>query len=134
MSRRLLALAAVAAMASASLVAVSSSPAHAVCINPDSSALYMYENRDGSGDVYQATITLASLHSVHYNDKASRLWNKYTCNAWVVYDDSNFGDRRYCIRPRQTVDLHREQWNFGDKISSIRKLGNGSCSGYPTFG
>ncbi|WP_179855071.1 peptidase inhibitor family I36 protein [Paractinoplanes atraurantiacus] len=126
----------VAAMATASLFALSApaEAAQAVCIEPEPAALYLYENRNGSGDVFQATASVIDFRVFGFNDKASRVWNKYDCRAWVLYDDNQFEDRHYCIRPNQTVDLHLEKWNFGDKISSVKKLTGKSCSGYPTFG
>ncbi len=66
-------------------------------------------------------------------DEASSARNE-SDSAWVLYDDTGFRDRRYCIRPGEYVrDLHNEQWNFGDKISSVRRLSTSSCRGYPTF-
>ncbi|MFG1996309.1 peptidase inhibitor family I36 protein [Actinoplanes sp. NPDC048988] len=125
----------VVAMATASLFALSTpAEAQAVCIEPEPAALYLYANRNGSGDVFQATVSVIDFRVFGFNDKASRVWNKYDCRAWVLYDDNQFEDRHYCIRPNQTVDLHLEKWNFGDKISSVKKLTGKSCSGYPTFG
>jgi hypothetical protein len=69
-----------------------------------------------------------------FGDKASSVKNTDRANAWVLYDDDHYGDRRFCIRPGQTINnLHDPRWRFGDKISSVNRLGTRSCSGYPTF-
>jgi hypothetical protein len=68
-----------------------------------------------------------------FSDEASSLFNDST-SAWVVYDDKNYKDRRYCIRPGERVNnLHWASWKFGDKISSIRRLNSDSCAGYGPF-
>lgn len=68
-----------------------------------------------------------------FSDKASSVWNG-SDNAWVLYDDSGYGDRRYCIKANGRInDLHDPRWNFGDTISSIKRLSGNSCTGYPTF-
>jgi hypothetical protein len=137
MKQRFLAAGCVAGMVAASLFAVAA-PAQAACTNPVGAAMHLFQNRNGTKDWYPARSSDADLHqtpgSGNFNDKASRARNDYSCNAWVLYDDVNYADRRYCIRPGQNIDLHDSRWNFGDKISSIRKLGNGSCIGYPIFG
>ena len=69
-----------------------------------------------------------------FGDEASSVQNTDRSRAWVLYDDKDYGDRRFCIRPNQTINnLHSAQWRFGDKISSVRRLGTSSCRGYPTF-
>ncbi|GIH25949.1 hypothetical protein Aph01nite_42590 [Acrocarpospora phusangensis] len=66
-------------------------------------------------------------------DEASSVFND-TEDAWVLYDDSGYRDRRYCIRSGQYIgDLHHPAWKFGDKISSVLRLNTRSCAGYPTF-
>ena len=71
--------------------------------------------------------------SCSFNDKASSVRNG-SDNAWVLYDDANYDDRRYCIFAGQRIEnLHDSRWNFGDKISSIQRLPGNSCAGYPTF-
>ena len=68
-----------------------------------------------------------------FGDKASSVWNG-SDNAWVLYDDAGYGDRRYCITAGGRIsNLHDSRWNFGDKISSIKRLSGNSCAGYPTF-
>jgi hypothetical protein len=70
----------------------------------------------------------------HFGDEASSVKNTDRSNAWVLYDDDNYRDRRFCIRPNQTINnLHDSRWRFGDKISSVKRLGSSSCRGYPTF-
>jgi hypothetical protein len=67
------------------------------------------------------------------NDEASSARNN-TSVAWVLYDDTYFEDRRFCILPHQEVpDLGAPAYKFNDKISSVEKLATGSCAGYPTF-
>ncbi|WP_156046093.1 hypothetical protein [Herbidospora cretacea] len=67
------------------------------------------------------------------SDKASSLINR-DWNAWVVYDDKWFRDRRFCIRPGESVpNLSAAQWKFNDKISSAQRLDSASCAGYPAF-
>jgi hypothetical protein len=68
-----------------------------------------------------------------FSDKASSVWNG-SDNAWVLYDDAGYQDRRYCLVPGGRIaNLHDSRWNFGDKISSIKRLSGTSCAGYPTF-
>ncbi|TKK81104.1 hypothetical protein FDA94_34115 [Herbidospora galbida] len=68
-----------------------------------------------------------------FSDKTSSLTN-YDWNAWVVYDDKNYRDRHYCIRPGETVpNLSSSRWKFNDKISSAKRLQSASCAGYPAF-
>nr|WP_062331104.1 hypothetical protein [Herbidospora sakaeratensis] len=68
-----------------------------------------------------------------FNDETSSLTNN-DWNAWVVYDDKDYQDRRYCVRPGETVpNLSAQQFKFNDKISSARRLESASCAGYPAF-
>ncbi|WP_062348870.1 hypothetical protein [Herbidospora yilanensis] len=68
-----------------------------------------------------------------FNDKTSSLINN-DWRAWVVFDDKNYQDRRYCIRPGETVpNLSAQQFKFNDKISSALRLEGASCAGYPAF-
>jgi hypothetical protein len=67
-------------------------------------------------------------------DQASSL-NNNDSRAWVVYEHDTFGGRGYCINTGSEVsDLHSGILSFGDKISSVRRLGTSSCFGYPSFG
>jgi hypothetical protein len=136
MLRKVLAGVSITGLAVSSLVALAVTPASAACTNAPGAALNLYANRNSTGAYYPATAADADLHqtpnSGNFNDKASRARNSYACTAWVLYDDVNFSDRRFCIKPMQNIDLHDSRWNFGDKISSIARIGS-SCSGYPTF-
>lgn len=68
-----------------------------------------------------------------FNDLTSSAYNLDSV-AWVLYDDTNYGDRRYCIEPGQKIaNLHAAAWNFGDKISSAKRLSTASCGNYPRF-
>ncbi|MCC5577113.1 hypothetical protein IMZ11_15920 [Microtetraspora sp. AC03309] len=68
-----------------------------------------------------------------FSDKTSSLVNN-DWMAWVVYDDKNYRDRHYCIRPGETVpNLSSSRWKFNDKISSAWRLNTASCAGYPAF-
>jgi Beta/Gamma crystallin len=67
-------------------------------------------------------------------DEASSLSNNDS-RAWVVYEHDTFGGRGYCINTgREVSDLHSGIFGFGDKISSVRRLGTSSCFGFPSFG
>ena len=70
-----------------------------------------------------------------FGDVASSVKNpSSSAVAWVLYDDTGYGDRHYCIRPGQSIsNLGADAWKFGDKISSVKELGTASCAGYPTF-
>jgi hypothetical protein len=96
--------------------------------------LVLFDNRNTSGSAHGFESSDANICDlVCASDRASSVENTMSV-AWVLYDDSGFGDRRYCIKPGQVINnLHASAWNFGDKISSVRKLGTASCSGYPTF-
>ncbi|MEV7007880.1 hypothetical protein [Streptosporangium sp. NPDC051022] len=92
--------------------------------------LYLYDDSwfEGERRVYTYT-----NESIGFSDRASALENN-DWSAWVVYDDRNFQDRRYCIRGWETVNvLGAPQWKFNDKISSVKRLNSRSCAGYPTF-
>jgi hypothetical protein len=118
-------------------VCFTTTTASAACSNQPGDSLYLYKNRNSTGDLLLATASDSNLGTSsidNFNDKASRAFNSYNCNAWVLYDDTNYRDRNYCIKPGQNIDLHDSRWNFGDKTSSIKKLNTTSCSGYPTFG
>lgn len=68
-----------------------------------------------------------------FNDLTSSVYNQDSV-AWVLYDDTGYQDRRYCIAPGQRIsNLHNDAWKFGDKISSAKRLTTASCGNYPTF-
>ncbi|GIH23323.1 hypothetical protein Aph01nite_16330 [Acrocarpospora phusangensis] len=67
------------------------------------------------------------------NDEASSVEN-FTVVAWVLFDDADLRDRRYCIRPGEVVpDLGAPQYKFNDKVSSVLKLSRATCDEYPPF-
>ena len=69
----------------------------------------------------------------YYSDKISSIRNLDSV-AWVLFDDKNYQDRRYCIRPGESVpDLGAPMWKFNDKTSSVLRLTTASCTGYPAF-
>ncbi|WP_204043928.1 hypothetical protein [Acrocarpospora phusangensis] len=69
----------------------------------------------------------------YYSDKISAIRN-YDSVAWVLFDDKYYEDRRFCIRPGESVpDLGAPQWKFNDKTSSVLRLTTASCAGYPAF-
>lgn len=80
------------------------------------------------------------VHFVHsdrdlgyFGDEASSVRNEDSV-AWVLFDDDGYRDRRFCIRPEETVNnLHASPWKFGDKTSSILRLADESCRSYPAF-
>ncbi|MYW01525.1 hypothetical protein [Streptomyces sp. SID3343] len=79
------------------------------------------------------TNSVANLGSSGQGDLASSAQNTDT-SAWVLFDDRNYRDRRYCLPPGGYIaNLHSGSWNFGDKTSSVLRLGTASCAGYPTF-
>lgn len=95
-------------------------------------SLRMARNQGQSGEVHTYSGSQADLG--HFGDEASSVKNTDASHAWVLYDDDNYKDRRFCIRPNQSINnLHDSRWNFGDKISSVKRLKSSSCAGYPTF-
>lgn len=104
--------------------------AHADLGVGDPAGLYLYEDSWFEGELYVRTYS-TNLHES--SDRASSIENN-DWSAWVVYDDRNFQDRRYCIRPWEKVNvLGAPQWKFNDKISSVKRLNSYDCDGYPTF-
>jgi Beta/Gamma crystallin len=66
-------------------------------------------------------------------DQASSIRNDDS-RAWVVHENDGFGGRGYCITAGNEVsDLHSGILGFGDKISSVRRLGTPDCWGQPSF-
>lgn len=112
-------------LSAVTLSMLSAMPAHAY-----STHIVLGEHQNFAGETPGYS---RSTSSISFSDKASSVKN-YTSSAWVLYDDRGYGDRHYCIRPGQVInDLHYRAWNFGDKISSLRRLGTRSCAGHPTF-
>lgn len=116
----------------AMLTSFMSSPASAA-----DTRLVLSENRDGTGRSCYYSSSSANLNNssqcngIQFGDKASLARNIGTV-AWVLYDDTSYNDRAYCIRPGRVVDLHASR-DFGDKTSSIKQLSTSSCSGYTEF-
>ena len=50
-----------------------------------------------------------------------------TSVAWIIYDDSGYDDRNYCIRAGGSVKSLKDKWNFNDKTSSIERLSRARC-------
>jgi hypothetical protein len=66
-----------------------------------------------------------------FGDKASSAKNS-SDDAWVLYDDKNFKDTHFCLVPGERND-NLDNQDFGNKISSIKRLDGASCAGYPRF-
>lgn len=113
----------------AAATTLTASPSHATY-----SPLQLWEHTSHEG----AKLSLWSSESNlgwnrSFGDVASSLRN-LSDKAWVVYDDSGYSDRRYCIKAGQSIsNLHSDAWNFGDKISSAKVLSTAGCGDYPTF-
>ncbi|GIH23089.1 hypothetical protein Aph01nite_13990 [Acrocarpospora phusangensis] len=116
--------------AAVTLTSVAVSPAQA---DPYGSlTLYFHTNFRGDYPMryYDTRATLWSGES----DEASSVRNS-SDYAFVLFDDTRFGDRAFCIRPD-----HEEDWlgnpalGFNDKISSIKRMPNHYCHGYPEIG
>jgi hypothetical protein len=117
----------------AAVAAVAAAMATAPASQADTRAagLLLGQHQNLGGSVWYFSDNRADIGSA--GDKASSARNDDTV-AWLLFDDKNFSDRRYCLAPRHYVkDLHYASWNFGDKISSVKRLTTSSCSGYPTF-
>ena len=118
------------AVAAATALGVAT-PALAAPVTAQAGYLTLAENQNLSGQNWNYSDTNSNLGGP--GDEASSVFNG-SDRAWVLYDDTSFRDRRYCITPGQRINnLHSSSWNFGDKISSIARLGGTSCAGYPTF-
>ncbi|KAA9375415.1 hypothetical protein F5972_27005 [Microbispora cellulosiformans] len=127
LTRTITCLAAAAAVAGT----ITAAPAaHAELKPGEWAGLYLYDDSWYEGEHRVFTY---SNGSIGFSDRASSIVNN-TWLAWVVYDDRDFRDRRYCIRPWEKVDvLGAPQWKFNDKISSVQLLNSYNCDGYPTF-
>lgn len=75
-----------------------------------------------------------NMRDVDFGDKASSVMNR-TSSAWIIYDDKDYADRRFCLPPGVGVrDLGVEAMKFNDKTSSARRAGSASCpSGTPVI-
>ncbi|OJF11694.1 beta/gamma crystallin-related protein [Couchioplanes caeruleus] len=94
------------------------------------SPLTLGEHQSLSGSTWDYRSTNRAINP---EDEASSAYN-HSSVAWVLYQHDNFEGRRYCLKPGQRIsNLHDSRWDFGDKISSVQRLGVTSCNGYPTF-
>jgi hypothetical protein len=117
---------ALAAMAVLPATALTATPAQA-----GEGALWLGEHQDLQSKNWRYYATTAKLGGP--GDDASSVFND-TENVWLLFEHSNFGGRFYCIRSGQYIrDLHSPAWKFGDKISSVSRLGIRTCQGYPVF-
>jgi Beta/Gamma crystallin len=95
--------------------------------------LWLYEHTGYNGYSIALYSSDSNLWNRGFSDATSSVRNVSSV-AYVLYDDSGYSDRRYCIRSGESIsNLHNDAWKFGDKISSVKKLGSNSCEGYPRF-
>lgn len=75
-----------------------------------------------------------NMNDVDFGDKTSSVINR-TGAAWVLYDDSGYGDRRFCIPPGVSVrDFGVDAYKFNDKVSSAKRMPDAKCpSGTPVI-
>jgi hypothetical protein len=126
MTRTLRALLSATALATVTLATVAA-PAHA-----DGGFLVLYTDSLFKGDplVYWQSDPAMSYWS---SDKASSVRN-HDSVAWVLFDDKQYRDRRFCIRPgKEMAYLGAEAYRFNDKISSVRRMPTADCEGHPEF-
>jgi hypothetical protein len=110
------------------------SAAHAATFIDHHNLPYLYLFTDSwYEDIYDVYPDSEDNFSYSDNDEASSAKN-LSAVAWVLYDDTYYRDRRFCIRPGEEVpDLGAPAYEFSDKISSVKRLDTASCAGYPTF-
>jgi hypothetical protein len=65
------------------------------------------------------------MNDVNFGDKTSSTVNN-TAHAWVLYDDHDYGDTRFCVAAGYVVDDWHD-YGFNDKISSARPLSTAYC-------
>ncbi|GAA2904811.1 hypothetical protein GCM10010517_70930 [Streptosporangium fragile] len=99
--------------------------------------LYASNEFEGSTRVWSDSVprlkNYDAINGYTWNDMAASVKNTDDV-AWVLYDDSDYRDRRFCLRSGESVTwLEHEQWRFNKKTSSIRRLTLNSCVGYPAF-
>ncbi|WP_030671016.1 peptidase inhibitor family I36 protein [Streptomyces sp. NRRL B-1347] len=91
--------------------------------------LYLGEHQNLGGAKWYFDKTETSVGRAE--DKASSVWND-SGYAWVIFEHKNHRGRAYCLYPNKRVhDLHVQWLSFGDKISSVRRLADAGCAGYP---
>ena len=72
------------------------------------------------------TVSHSDMDDFDFGDKASAVKNK-SSDAWIIYDDSGYDDRNYCIPAGGKVRSLGDKWDFNDKTSSIERLSSASC-------
>lgn len=72
------------------------------------------------------SISHDDMDDFDFGDKASAVKNR-SSDAWVIYDDSGYDDRHYCIPAGGKVRSLKDKWDFNDKTSSIERLSTASC-------
>jgi hypothetical protein len=118
-------------LAAIAVAAVSPTPASAALSQCGSGRMCFWHNQDYGGTFFSRGSS--DDHLGENSDEAHSLWNR-TSVHWIVYDDSNFYGRAYCVvSGYRNSDLGEWPYEFGDKISSARPLAAGhNCpSGIP---
>jgi hypothetical protein len=98
-----------------------------------SGKLCMWHNQNYTSTRFDRTSSDDHLNDD--SDEAHSVYN-FTGVAWVLYDDNTYdeSDRHFCIKAKVShPDLGVGAYKFGDKITSVKKLGSNSCAGYPTI-
>ncbi|MFG1613697.1 beta/gamma crystallin-related protein [Nonomuraea wenchangensis] len=117
-----------AAISAAAMVAVSAATAPAQAAGP----LVLFQDSGFAGTSWSFTATNGNI-SGSGGDRVSSIVNQ-DVNAWVVYQHDTYRGRSYCVLPGQSLyDLHEQQWQFGDAISSVRRRPDGTCHDNPMF-
>lgn len=60
-----------------------------------------------------------------FGDKTSAVYNR-SSRAWKLYDDDGYKDRSLCVEAGAYAS-NLDDYNFGDKTSSIKQLSGASC-------
>jgi hypothetical protein len=111
---------AVVALAAAVLVVGLPSQANADPDDCPPNRLCLWHNQNFESTLFHRVASSSGLGS--NSDEAHSVFNN-SQNAWILYDDSGFSDRRFCVRPGTRVsDLGSQAVKFGDKISSVQRL------------
>jgi hypothetical protein len=115
-----------AATAAAAAALATTSAANAAA---SAGGLRLGEHQNLGGQVWFFDGSRSSIGGA--NDEASSALNDDTV-AWVVYQHSSYRGRELCLTPgRYIADFHGSWLDFGDKISSVKRLGTSSCEGHP---
>jgi Prokaryotic phospholipase A2/Peptidase inhibitor family I36 len=67
-----------------------------------------------------------NFNDIDFGDKTSSVKNA-SGYAWVIFDDSGYRDRKYCIAAGDQVSSLGATWDFNDKTSSAARLTTASC-------